>query len=104
MSEKMKDEILAIIDDMKGKDVAVYPVSEIVKYTDWAIVVTGTSSTHLKAIADKVEVKMKEKGIRAIGVEGLDSANWVLQDFGGVVVHIMTADAREFYQLEKLFI
>ncbi|OYQ73461.1 ribosome silencing factor [Wohlfahrtiimonas sp. G9077] len=104
MSEAMKNIVETTLDDMKGVDIKVFDVSEIVKYTDWAVIVTGTSSTHLKAMADKLEINMKGQGYTVIGIEGVESGNWVLQDYGDIVVHIMTKDAREFYQLEKLFI
>lgn len=104
MSETMKNLVETTLDDMKGVDIKVFNVSEIVKYADWVVVVTGTSSTHLKAMAGKLEVAMKAQGNLPIGTEGVESGNWVLQDYGDVVVHIMTKDAREFYELEKLFI
>ncbi len=104
MSEAMKNIVETTLDDMKGVDIKVFDVSKIVKYADWVVIVTGTSSTHLKAMAGKLEVAMKGQNYLAIGTEGVESGNWVLQDYGDVVVHIMTKDAREFYQLEKLFI
>lgn len=104
MSEAIKNLVEKTLDDMKGIGIKVFDVSKIVKYADWVVVVTGTSSTHLKAMAGKLEVAMKAEGQKVIGIEGVDSGNWVLQDYGDIVVHIMTKDAREFYQLEKLFI
>lgn len=104
MSEAIKNLVETTLDDMKGVDIKVFDVSEIVKYADWVVVVTGTSSTHLKAMANKLEVTMKGQGHTVIGTEGVESGNWVLQDYGDIVVHIMTKEAREFYQLEKLFV
>lgn len=104
MSEAMKNLVETTLNDMKGVDIKVFDVSEIVKYADWVVIVTGTSSTHLKALAGKLEMKMKGEGLSPIGTEGVESGNWVLQDYGDIVVHMMTKEAREFYQLEKLFV
>lgn len=104
MSEEIKESILSAIEDAKGIDPKAFYVKNIVGYADWVIIAIGTSTRHVKTIADKVEVKLKEEGIRAIGVEGLNDSEWVLLDFGDAVLHVMTAEAHEFYHLEKLFI
>jgi ribosome-associated protein len=67
------------------------------------VLVTGTSDRHLKSLCDYVSEKLKENGVRPLGVEGDLGSDWVLLDLGDVIVHAMTAQAREFYQLEKLW-
>ena len=67
------------------------------------VVVTGTSDRHLKSLCDYVAEKVKEQGQKPLGIEGDLGSDWVLLDLGDVIVHAMTAQARGFYQLEKLW-
>ena len=70
---------------------------------DWLVVASGTSSRHVKSLADNVLMKAKESGVRPLGVEGERIGEWVLVDFGDVVVHVMQPAARSFYDLERLW-
>ena len=70
---------------------------------DWLVVASGTSSRHVKSLADNVMMKAKEQGLRPLGVEGERVGEWVLVDFGDVVVHVMQCRSRSFYDLERLW-
>ena len=91
------------IDDMKGVDLVVIDVRDMTSITDRMVIASGTSTRHVKSIADTVALKAKQGGFPALGVEGAQAAEWVLIDLGDVVVHIMTPAIREFYALEKLW-
>jgi len=78
-------------------------VSDLTTFADYFLICTGNSGTHVQALADGLEAKAREVGLPAPGVEGLSSARWVLLDFGDVVVHVMRAQTRAFYNLEKLW-
>lgn len=91
------------LDDAKAKDIEVLDVKNISNVTDAMIVATGTSSTHARSCANKVSVEFKEHDLPPIGIEGEDEGQWVLLDLGDVIVHVMQAEAREFYALEKLW-
>lgn len=91
------------LNERKALDLTVLDVREKTSFTDYMIVVTGTSNRHLKALCDYVEVKVKENGVMPLGVEGDMTSDWVLLDLGDVIVHAMTAQAREYYTLEKLW-
>jgi ribosome-associated protein len=95
--------VTAAIEDIKGLDVKVIDVAALTTITDHMVVCTGTSNRHVKSIADSIIAKAKEAGYRPLGVEGLDAAEWVLVDLGDVVAHVMQAQTRLFYQLEKLW-
>ena len=95
--------VVDAIDDMKGVDVMVIDVREMTSITDRMVITSGTSSRHVKAIADNVALEAKREGFPALGVEGAQAAEWVLIDLGDVVVHVMTPAIREFYALEKLW-
>ena len=106
--EQMKAvELLQIVtdalDDLKAVNVKVLDVRGKTSITDIMVVATGTSSRHVKSLADNVTQQAKQAGIPPMGVEGEDVGEWALIDLGDVVVHIMQADIRDFYQLEKLW-
>ncbi len=102
-SEQLKDLALAAMDDMKGKDVRVMDVRELTDITDYMVVVSGSSDRHVKAIADKIVDTLREQNLRPLGVEGREHSNWVLLDFGDLVIHVMHPEARRFYDLEGLW-
>jgi ribosome-associated protein len=91
------------LNERKALDLTVLDVRDKTSFTDYMIVVTGTSNRHLKALCDYVEIKVKENGVMPLGVEGDMTSDWVLLDLGDVIVHAMTAQAREYYTLEKLW-
>lgn len=91
------------LDDLKGQDITVLDVTSLSNVMDTLIIATGTSNRHVKSLANNVVVDTKTNGHQPIGVEGLDSGEWVLVDYGDTVVHIMLQQTRDFYELEKLW-
>lgn len=102
-TETMRQEILAAIADAKGQDTKTLDVRAVTDFTDYMIIVSGTSSRHVQTVVDKVRVHMRERGVRPVGSEGEATGDWVLIDFGDVVVHVMRPQVRDFYNLEKLW-
>ncbi len=91
------------LEEIKGQEIICLPVSELTTMTDYMLIATGTSSTHVKALADELIRQAKKAGVRIQGVEGQEQAEWVLVDLGAVVVHIMLAATRRLYNLEDLW-
>ena len=90
------------LDDLKAVEPVVLDVRSLSSVMDYLIVASGTSSRHVKSLADNVLMKAKDQGVRPLGVEGERAGEWVLVDFGDVVVHVMQPAARSFYDLERL--
>ena len=94
---------LAALEDLKGVDAKVIDVRDLTSITDRMVIVSGTSTRHVKALADHVTLQAKKNGVPVLGVEGEQGAEWVLIDLGDVVVHVMLPEVRDFYALEKLW-
>lgn len=103
--EQLRDTVVHALEDLKGVDVRVLDVRGRCSFTDLMIFASGTSDRHVKSLAANVEEKVREAGVKPLGVEGADQAqtSWVLLDLGDIVVHVMLPETREFYQLEKLW-
>lgn len=102
-SEALRRLVAETLDDMKAIDVTALDVSHLTTITDTMFVASGRSDRHVRAIADAVVERAREAGVRPLGVEGTESGEWVLIDLSDVVVHIMLARTREFYEIEKLW-
>ena len=101
--DELLELVIAALEDLKGVDVRVIDVRDLTSITDRMVVASGTSTRHVKALADNVALKAKERGYLPLGVEGAQTAEWVLLDLGDVVVHVMLPETRAFYGLEKLW-
>ena len=102
-SDQQVEMIVDALEDNKALDIKVLDIADIASFADYMIIATGTSSTHLKSIAANASRELSRQGLKSIGEEGRDSNEWVLADFGDVVVHIMRHETRELYDLEKLW-
>ncbi|MCW4471212.1 ribosome silencing factor [Xanthomonas sp. H13-6] len=91
------------VEELKAKDLSEIDVRGKSSVADYMVVVSGTSSRHVKSIADEVVKFAKNLGVMPLGVEGEREAEWVLVDLGDVIVHVMLPRVREFYALERLW-
>ncbi|EGN76388.1 iojap-like ribosome-associated protein [Idiomarina sp. A28L] len=102
-TEQLRDFILSKIEDLKGRDIQVLDIRDKTDVTDFLVICSGNSKTHVRSIAKHVALEAKHVGEIALGMEGEDDGEWVLVDFGPVVAHVMQDSTRDFYQLEKLW-
>jgi iojap-like ribosome-associated protein len=101
--KKLRDKVIESLEELKAVDQVCLDVSSLTTLTDFMIIVTGTSSRHIQSLADRVVEDLKNLNIRPLGLEGEGSQEWVLVDYGDVIVHLMSSQARTFYDLESLW-
>ena len=93
-----------VAQDNRGQDIVLLDLRELTPVFDYFLVVTGTSSRQLHAIAEEIDQTLKEKfGEKRLGMEGYVAGNWILLDYGDIVVHLFDPKAREYYALDQLW-
>ena len=102
-SGELKQLVIDALDDLKGINIVELDVHGLTDVMDYLVIASGSSNRHVKSLADNVLMQAKDQGQRPLGVEGQDGAEWVLVDFGDVVVHVMQPATRDFYDLERLW-
>ena len=102
-SAELKELVKRALEDLKGVKIIELDVRPLTDVMDYLVIASGTSNRHVKALAETVLMRAREQGHRPLGVEGQDGAEWVLVDFGDVVVHVMLPATRDFYDLERLW-
>ena len=95
--------IAEVLDSKKARDIKVIRVEDKTVIAEYFVLCTGNSSTQVKALAGEVEFRMEQRGLSPYSVEGRDNNSWVLVDYSNVIVHIFSREAREFYNLDKLY-
>jgi ribosome-associated protein len=95
--------VVEALEDVKGYDIEVYNTARLPSMFERVVIATGDSNRQVKALADRVQERVREQGGRVYGVEGEKSGEWVLVDLGDVVVHLMHPTVREFYNLEEIW-
>ena len=88
--------------EKQGFDVKLYHVEDHTIITDYYVICTGRSTTHVRALADDACYQLEEGGVHAAHIEGRDTATWILLDFGTVIAHIFSREDRDYYKLERL--
>ncbi len=101
--EQIKDHVIDALEDVKGQDIKAINIADISDFADYMIVVSGSSDTHVKALARSASDKLRSQGVKPLNEDGADVGEWVLVDFGDVVLHVMRPEVRNYYDLEKLW-
>lgn len=102
-SEELVQKIIGFIRNKKGYDIKILNLQSLSSIADYFIICSGSATMQVKAIADEIDKKFREQGIKCYHKEGYDSLNWVLLDYLDVVVHVFRSESREFYSLEKIW-
>ncbi len=96
-------EVTKALDSKKGMDIKLLKISDISSLADYFLICTGTSNTHVKTLCDYAEYTLEQLGEPLLGREGHRGNTWELLDYGSIVVHVFTEEARQFYSLERLW-
>ena len=96
-------EVTKALDEKKGMDIKLLRINDVSSLADYFLICTGTSNTHVKTLCDFAEYTLEQLGEPMLGREGHRGNSWELLDFGSLVVHVFTEEAREFYALERLW-
>ena len=98
----LKNKIIATLEDIKAVNPVAINVKKISSLTDFMVIASGTSDRHINAMSERVIERLK-KDVSGMKIEGQSGGDWLLVDAGDVIVHLMSSDAREFYDLESLW-
>lgn len=101
--DKLMPMIVDAADDKKAMNIVTLNLQGVSLIADYFIICHGNSETQVQAIATEVRKKAEEKGVRVRGMEGMDTARWVLVDLGDIIVHVFHRDDREYYNIERLW-
>jgi ribosome-associated protein len=103
-AEAQKQLVIDALEQLKAVNPVTLDVTGLTDVMDYLVIASGTSNRHVRSLADNVCMEAKKQGLRPLGVEGEDAGEWVLVDFGDVVVHVMLPATRDFYDLERLWV
>lgn len=97
------ENLLTALDDIQAVDIVTLDVTKLTTITDYMVICSGRSTRHVRAIAENIMEHLKKAGTPALNASGLENGEWILVDFGDLVVHIMQPERRAFYNLEGLW-
>ena len=103
-SKEMAKIALYALEEKKGADIKIIDISNVSVMADYFIIANGSNQNQVKAMADMVEEKLHENGVRPRQIEGYQTANWILMDFNDIIVHVFNEEDRLFYNLEKIWL
>lgn len=101
-AEKILSLAVKALDSKKALNMSAIKVSDLTVITEYFVIATATSSTHVRSLAEEVEDKISKEGLEPKSIEGR-ATNWILIDYGSIIVHVFTQDAREFYNLDRIW-
>ena len=102
-AKKVAYEVTKALDEKKGLNIKLLKIDKVSSLADYFLICTGTSNTHVRTLCDYAEYTLEQLGEPMLGREGHRGNSWELLDFGTIVVHVFTEEAREFYSLERLW-
>lgn len=101
--KEMLGMIVKTLDSKKAENIQVIGIRDLTIIADYFVIANGTSTTHTNTLADEVEFQLSEKGVKPNRTEGYNGSNWIILDYGDIVVHVFYKETRDFYQLERLW-
>ena len=101
--KELAQALAEVAENKKALDVVILKIDELTVIADYFVICSGSSTTHIKTVAEEMEFILKQRGATPRGIEGRSSGNWLLLDYGSVVAHIFLQETRAFYGLERLW-
>jgi len=101
--EALKAFVIEKLEEIKGRDITILDIGKKSGFADYMIVCSGNSNRHVKSIAQSIAIECRAAGIEPLGIEGNDVGEWALVDLSSIIVHVMTDEIRDRYQLEELW-
>jgi ribosome-associated protein len=95
--------VVDVLSDRQALDVVMLDVSKVASFADYFVIATGQNSRHLAALLDAFDKELAREGIKSLRTEGDSGSDWILVDFGPVIVHLFTDEGRDYYKLEALW-
>lgn len=102
-SREMTKLVYQALEDKKAEDIRIIDISRVSVLADYFIIANGSNRSQIQALSDNVEENLGRAGVPAKQIEGYDTANWVLLDFGDIIVHVFDKENRLFYDLERIW-
>ncbi|MFT4870563.1 MAG: ribosome-associated protein [Colwellia sp.] len=102
-TEQLKAFVIEKLEDMKGRDIIALNISDKASFADYMVICSGNSNRHVKSLANSVGIECRAQGLEPLGMEGNDIGEWSLVDLGDIIVHVMTDEQRDKYNLEQLW-
>ncbi|MGN0983384.1 MAG: ribosome silencing factor [Gemmiger sp.] len=102
-SKELAIQLARALDAKKALGIRLLHVEDLTTVTDYFVIASGNSTTHVGALADEAEFQLERQGVKVLRTEGHDGNRWVLLDYGSVIVHVFTKEAHDFYDLEHLW-
>ena len=102
-SLSLASDIVKILEAGKAGQIKMLRVNDKTVMTDYFVICSGTSNTHIKSLSGEIEFKLGEKGIKPLGIDGYETGMWIVMDYAYVMVHIFNREQRDFFKLEKLW-
>lgn len=99
-SKELAIQLARALDAKKARDIRILKVEDLTTVADYFVIATGTSTTHVGALADETEFQLGRQGVKVLRTEGHDGKRWILLDYGSVLVHVFTQEAHDYYDLE----
>lgn len=96
-------QVVKTLDNKKAENIDVLRIGDLTIMADYFVIASTTNSTHVKSLVDEVEYQLKEQGVSPLRTEGYQYANWVILDYGDVMVHIFHEETRNYYNLDRLW-
>lgn len=102
-SKEMTRLAISALEDKKAEDISIIDISEVSVLADYFLIASGSNRSQIQALTDNVEEKLRRAGYAKKQIEGYDTANWILMDYGDIIVHIFDRENRLFYDLERIW-